>query len=93
MYPVDYLDDGNRGVVTPERIAETVHRLEEDLTDSTTVQPCWKVEFNIGEAIAVDPGKKPRGSDPLMQTLRSNMLSLLNIEDWWPPEPVQIVNE
>ena len=93
MYPVDYLDDGNRGIVTPERIAETVHRLEEDLTDSTTVQPCWKVEFNIGEAIAVDPGKKPRGSDPLMQTLRSNMLSLLNIEDWWPPEPVQIVNE
>ncbi len=93
MYPADYLDDGVHGPVTPERLAETVHRLEEDLTDHVTIQPCWRVEFSIGEAIEVDPGRKPRGIDPLTQTLRSQMLGLLKIDDWWPPEPVQILNE
>lgn len=93
MYPVDYLDEGLRGPVTPERIAETVHRLEEDLTDKVTKKECWRVDFRIGEAIEVDPGKKPRGPDPLMQTLRAQMLQMLKIEDWWPPEPVVTVSE
>ncbi len=93
MYPVDYLDDGARGPVTPERIAETVHRLEEDMTDRVTSHPCWRVNFSIGEALEVDPGRKPRGVDPLTQTLRSQMLSLLQVEDWWPPEPVTILDE
>lgn len=92
MYPQDYLDEGIRGPVTPERIAETVHRLEEDLTDKVTPHPSWRVEFSIGEAIEVEPGRKPRGSDPLMDTLRSRMLGLLGIEDWWPPEPVVAVD-
>jgi hypothetical protein len=93
MYPIDYLDEGARGPVTPERIAETVHRLEEDLTDKVTPQECWRVDFRIGPAIEVDPGRKPRGPDPLMQTLRSEMLRLLSVEDWWPPEPVVNVAE
>lgn len=88
MYPEDYLEEGKRGHVTPERIAETVHRLEEDLTDKVVPFPAWHVTFRIGEPIAVDPGRKPRGPDPLMQTLRSRMLELLQVEDWWPPEPV-----
>lgn len=70
MYPQDYLDDGVRGPVTQERIVETVHRLEEDLTDRVTTTPSWHVDFRIGNAIEVDPGKKPRGSDTLMQSLR-----------------------
>jgi hypothetical protein len=93
MYPQDYLDPDVRGTVTPERIAETVHRLEEDLTDRVTATPAWQVDFSIGEAIEVSPGRKPRGTDPLMQTLRSKMLELLRIEDWWPPEPVTVVEE
>lgn len=93
MYPIDYLDEGARGPVTPERIAETVHRLEEDLTDKVTHQECWRVDFRIGPAIEVDPGRKPRGPDVLMQTLRSEMLRLLSVEDWWPPEPVVNVAE
>ncbi len=93
MYPEAYLDDGIRGPLTPERIAETVHRLEEDLTDRVTPFPAWKVEFRIGKAIEVDTGRKPRGVDPLMQTLRAEMLNLLQVEDWWPPEPVSIVEE
>jgi 1-acyl-sn-glycerol-3-phosphate acyltransferase len=92
MYPDDYLEDGVRGALTPERIAETVHRIEEDMTDKVTPHPSWRVEFSIGEAIEVDPGRKPRGVDPLMDTLRRRMLELLKIEDWWPPEPVQIVD-
>jgi hypothetical protein len=93
MYPVDYLDEGLRGTVTPERIAETVYRLEEDLTDRVTIRPSWRVDFSIGEAIAVDSGRKPRGADPLTQTLRSKMLELLKIDDWWPPEAVADVAE
>ena len=83
-----------RGPISRERIAETVHRLEEDLTDKVTVQPAWQVAFRIGEAIEVDPTqKKPRAADPLMQTLREQMLGLLGIEDWWPPQPVRTVEE
>ena len=94
MYPPDYLNDGIRGPISRERIAETVHRLEEDLTDKVTVQPAWQVAFRIGEAIEVDPTqKKPRSADPLMQTLRERMLGLLGIEDWWPPQPVRTVDE
>ncbi len=89
MYPEDYLDDADRGSVTPERIVETVHRLEEDLTDKVTIRPEWRVHFRIGEAIEVETGRKPRGEDPLMMELRRRMLGLLEIQDWWPPEPVE----
>lgn len=89
LYPEHYLDDdGTHGVVTPERIAETVHRLEEDLTDRVTLQPEWKVEFRIGAAIPVEVGRRSRDGDPTMQQLRTQMLQLLGVEDWWPPEAV-----
>jgi hypothetical protein len=89
MYPEGYLDEGVRGDLTPERIVETVQRLEEDLTDHVTVHPAWSVEFRIGKAIEIDPTqRKTRGGDAIMQQLREQMLSLLEIEDWWPPQPV-----
>jgi len=88
LYPEHYLDDDQaHGKVTPERLAETVHRLEEDLTDRITLRPEWKVEFRIGPAIPVDVSRRSRGTDPLMQQLRTDMLQLLGVEDWWPPEP------
>ncbi len=92
MYPPQYLDcSETRGPVTPERISETVHRLEEDMTDSVSIRPEWHVDLRIGEAIEVDPNqKKSRSGDVLMQTLRSQLLSLLNIEDWWPPAAVTL---
>lgn len=92
LYPEDYLDDGVRGPLTPERIAETVHRLEEDLTDSITLRPEWRVRFRIGEALVVEPSRRTRGEDPLIQTLREQMLGLLGVQDWWPPEPVESVD-
>ncbi|MFM7037755.1 MAG: lysophospholipid acyltransferase family protein [Planctomycetaceae bacterium] len=88
LYPEHYLDDDQaHGKVTPERLAETVHRLEEDLTDRITLRPEWKVEFRIGPAIPVEVSRRSRGTDPLMQQLRTDMLQLLGVEDWWPPEP------
>ncbi len=89
MYPEGYLDEGVRGHLTPERIVETVQRLEEDLTDHVTVHPAWRVEFRIGKAMVIDPTqRRARGGDLIMQNLREQMLSLLAIEDWWPPQPV-----
>lgn len=89
MYPEGYLDEGVRGHLTPERIVETVQRLEEDLTDHVTVHPAWGVEFRIGKAIEIDPAqRRTRGGDTIMQQLREQMLSLLQIEDWWLPQPV-----
>jgi 1-acyl-sn-glycerol-3-phosphate acyltransferase len=89
MYPEGYLDEGARGHLTPERIVETVQRLEEDLTDHVTVHPVWRAEFRIGKAIEIDPTqRKARGGDAIMQNLREKLLSLLEIEDWWPPQLV-----
>ncbi len=93
MYPDDYLSEGARGDVTPERIVETIHRLEEDLTDTVVPLPMWHVKFTIGDPLPVDPGRKPRGPDPLMQTLRGRMLDLLGVQDWWPPQPVEPISE
>lgn len=94
MYPPNYLDEDVRGPVTRERFAETVHRLEEDMTDFTTVRPEWHVRIQIGDPIEVDPAqKRARGqNDPLMETLRDRMLSLLGVSDWWPPVSVTSVD-
>ena len=89
LYPQDYLKDGVRGPVTPERIAETVHRLEEDMTDSITMHPQWRVHFMFGEPIPVQAGRRPRGEDPVLTNLRAQMLQLLGVEDWWPHEDVR----
>ena len=57
------------------------------------LRPEWRVRFRIGEAIPVDAGRRARGEDSLMQTLRERMLGLLGVQDWWPPEPVESVEE
>jgi 1-acyl-sn-glycerol-3-phosphate acyltransferase len=93
LYPEGYLDPGERGSVTPERIVETVHRLEEDLTDRVTLRPEWRVHFRIGEPIPAEAGRKPRGEDPLLKELRQRMLQLLGIQDWWPMDPMTVLEE
>ena len=53
------------------------------------MHPAWRVEFRIGEAMVIDPTqRKSRGGDVIMQNLRERILNLLEIEDWWPPQPV-----
>ena len=93
LYPEGYLDADERGPLTPERIVETVHRLEEDLTDRVTMHPEWRVHFRIGEPIPADAAKKPRGEDPLQKELRQRMLQLLGIQDWWPMDPMTVLAE
>jgi len=89
MYPREYLTLKARGHVTAERIMETVHRLEEDMTDRLTVTPSWRAEITVGEPIPVEGGRrKSRNGDPLMNQLRQDLLNLLGIEDWWPPVAV-----
>ena len=88
LYPPGYLEEGVCGHVSAERIIETVHRLEEDMTDAVTIRPEWHVEINVGAAIEV-PANTPRargGTDPIMDQLRRDMLSLLGVQDWWPPQ-------
>ncbi|MCA9064925.1 MAG: 1-acyl-sn-glycerol-3-phosphate acyltransferase [Planctomycetaceae bacterium] len=90
LYPSDYLVHGANGKVTDERIVETVHRLEEDMTDSTTIHPEWRAEFRIGQPMTIDPDqKRSRDGDTLMNDLRQRMLDLLGVQDWWPPQGVR----
>ncbi len=88
LYPEDYLDQNLRGVVTPERVAETVHRMEEDLTDSITLQPEWRVHFYFGSPIQVTSGSaQPRAQDdPIMTQLRAELLQQLQVQDYWPAQ-------
>jgi 1-acyl-sn-glycerol-3-phosphate acyltransferase len=71
-YPIGYLD----GEPTVERILETVERFEEDLTDKATIHRPLQCHIDIGPAIEVGPDR-PRGSDPVMAQLRTNLESML----------------
>lgn len=74
------------------RMFETVERLEEELTDQTTVYPDNTVEIRIGEPIEVATKRDRSGDgDPLMKRLRTDMLELLGTKDQWPPQPVEDV--
>ena len=89
LFPEGYLDEGRFGDVTPDRIFETVERLEEVMTDTTRVREVLHVDITVGEPLEVDPNvRRTRGSDPLMTELRQRMLGLLGVEDWWPPESI-----
>lgn len=94
LHPVGYLDDSVPADRLPLHLFETVERLEEELTDSVTNHMDLKVEVHVDAAIEVDPeSRKPKGSaDPLMTELRQRMLRLMQIEDRWPPQPVQDLN-
>jgi 1-acyl-sn-glycerol-3-phosphate acyltransferase len=73
LYPPDYIP----ARPTPERILETVERMEEDLTDKATIHRPLKAVISVGEAIEVS-SEKPRGeADPVMQQLRTAMEGML----------------
>jgi 1-acyl-sn-glycerol-3-phosphate acyltransferase len=56
LYPPGYLE----GQPSTERVLETVERLEEDLTDVTTVHRPLAVTVSVGEPLAVTPaGPRP----------------------------------
>jgi hypothetical protein len=75
-YPPDYL----RNNPTPERILETIERLEEDLTDRIRVHGEIHATVTVGEAIEVS-ADRPRGqADPLMGQVQDQLVSMLGLQ-------------
>jgi len=90
LHAPGYIDPELAGDRLNHRLYETVARIEEELTDTHTTFQDLHVDVHFGEPIEVDPqAGRSRGDDPLMAELRSRMLSLLQIEDCWVPQPVQ----
>jgi hypothetical protein len=76
-YPPDYL----RNNPTPERILETIERLEEDLTDQIRVHGEIHATITVGEAIEVSP-ERPRGmADPLLAQVHNQLVSMLGLKE------------
>ena len=63
----------------PERLIETVERIEEDLTDTARVHGPLKLRIDVGEAIEVSPNRE-RGAvvDPLMLQLEEKLQSMID---------------
>jgi hypothetical protein len=75
-YPPNYLQSNP----TPERILETLERLEEDLTDQITLHGEIHATITVGEAIEVSPDR-PRGmADPLMGQVHEQLVTMLGIK-------------
>jgi hypothetical protein len=69
----DYLN-----VPTDTRVLETVERIEEDMTDRTTLQRPLHAVLEVGEAIDVDGSKPAKGeTDPLMIQIASSLGQML----------------
>jgi len=75
FYPTGYLDSG----VTIERIVETVHRFEEDMTDESPMLGPLDAIIEVLPAIEVEPGRD-RGaeSDPLMAKIGASLQEALD---------------
>jgi hypothetical protein len=82
-YPPEYV----RSHPTPERMLETVERIEEDLTDVSRIHRPMAVNVRIGEAIVVSP-KRERGTadDPVMAAVESQLHQLLQIPPYRAPD-------
>lgn len=92
LHAPGYLDPDKAGPRLKHRLFETVARIEEELTDKSTMIKDLHVEVRVGEAIEIDPhARRSRDGDPIMTELREKMLRLMGIEDHWPPERVESV--
>jgi 1-acyl-sn-glycerol-3-phosphate acyltransferase len=73
-YPPNYL------TTSPDRILETIERLEEDLTDNITVHGEIHATVKVGEAIEVT-GERERGTaDALLVQIREQLETMLEIK-------------
>lgn len=77
FHPEDYLDADS----PPERLLETVERLEEDLTGSIRVYGRFRVLLDVGEAIEVSPEREKRverdSPDALLEQLSERLRAML----------------
>lgn len=75
LYPPDYLTGG----APPERMLETLERIDEDLNDTSAILGRWRVRVNVGEAIPVT-GARPRGGpDPLLGEVEAAIYRLIGL--------------
>jgi hypothetical protein len=74
-YPRDYLQSDDN---VPERIVETVERLEEDFTDATPNFAPFRATVEVGEAIVVG-AHRDRGvsGDPIMDEVKQELESMI----------------
>ncbi len=76
-YPPNYLSPD----ASPERILETIERLEEDLTDRIRKHGEIHATITVGEAIEVG-SDRPRGvADPLLEQIGTQLRTMLGIKD------------
>lgn len=81
-YPPDYLGAD----CPPERLLETVERLEEDLTDKVRIHGQITATITVGEAIEVSPGREGRGAeDPLLVAITRQLRAMLGLANPGPP--------
>jgi 1-acyl-sn-glycerol-3-phosphate acyltransferase len=75
-YPRDYI---LREKNLPERVVETVERLQEDFTDTTRVHEPFHAVIQVGEAIHVGT-ERIRGElgDPVMAEVRRQLQTMIN---------------
>ena len=73
-YPGDYLAPE----ATVDRILETVERFEEDLTDRARVHRPFTAVVQVGEAIAVDPGRGRSADESLMARTEGQLRGMLD---------------
>jgi 1-acyl-sn-glycerol-3-phosphate acyltransferase len=75
-YPSDYIQHNP----TPERILETMERIEEDLTDRARAYSPMSVKVQVGPPIEVSPTRESRGtSDPVVLKLEESLKDMLGI--------------
>ncbi len=75
LYHEDYLGAGQ----IPERVIETVEGFEEDLTDVIRKHGEWRAIVQVGEAIEVEPGRRPKdGDDPSYQAMVGQVREMLS---------------
>jgi hypothetical protein len=75
-YPRDYI---LREKNLPERIVETVERLQEDFTDQTRVHQPFHAVIQVGEAIPVGTERvRDELGDPVMAEVRRQLQTMIN---------------
>ena len=72
-YPPDYV----RRKPTPERLAETVERFEEDLADKARIHGRWRVIIQIGEAIEIGP-ERNSADEGLTDQLQAQVQAMID---------------
>lgn len=74
-YPRKYITDGPN---LPERVLETVERLEEDFTDAAVNHGPMHVTIDVGEAVGVDSQRdRAAKQDPAMVQVAEQLQSML----------------